>query len=225
MGVSYVPLFTFLIITIFYFYMKPSNSESYLSTGLYFTILIIIQSIINIKSISDKCDGNLSDNMGMALYSTIFPWVFIFGILILVLTLYPGFKSAFSNVIGYYLVYSNANNLLATLMKTDAKQDPNISTTLSRIYGDKAILINKMSPSNFSEFIKVLDPLMKQPVDTEKIKKLESLVVYKDNVGEFCWYLYTAILVISIVEYNITSMKCKKSDIQIDKEIENYNKN
>jgi hypothetical protein len=205
--------------------MKPSNTESYLSTGLYFTILIIIQSIINIKSISDKCDGNLSDNMGMALYSTIFPWLFIFGVLILVLTLYPGFKSAFSNVIGYYLVYSNANNLLATLMKTDANQDPNISTTLSRIYGDKAILINKMSPSNFSEFIKVLGPIMKQPVDLEKIKKLENLVVYKDNVGEFCWYLYTAILVISIVEYNIASMKCKKSDIQIDKEIENYNKN
>lgn len=225
MGVSYVPLLTFLIITIFYFTLiKPNHDQkSYLTTGLYFVCLVIIESIINITAISEKCGGNMNDNMGMALYSTIFPWVLIFGVLMLVLELYPGFKSAFANVIGYYFVYSRANDILANLIPPETKTNPELALTLSKIYGDKAILINKMTPSNFTSFIAMLTPLFRKDKDNGTyINSLKTLVDYKENVGEFCWYLYTAILVISIVEYNIASMKCKKSDKQIDQEIEDY---
>jgi hypothetical protein len=33
----------------------------------------------------------------------------------LILTIYPGFKSAFSDVIGYYWVYGSANKLITEL--------------------------------------------------------------------------------------------------------------
>ena len=204
--------------------IKPDNKEkSFLTTGLYFVCLVIIESIINITSISEKCGGNMNDNLGMALYSTIFPWVLIFGVLMLVLELYPGFKSAFANVIGYYFVYSRANDILVNLIPPQTKTNPEIASTLSKIYGDKAILINKMTPSNFTSFISMLTPLLRTDKDnTTYIESLRLLVNYKENVGEFCWYLYTAILVISIVEYNIASMKCKKSDKQIEQDMEDY---
>jgi hypothetical protein len=45
--------------------------------------------------------------------------------------------------------------------------------------------------------------------ETEEIKnELFNLVVTKDNVGEAMWYLYTGLLLTSIVQLKITSRGC-----------------
>ena len=46
-------------------------------------------------------------------------------------------------------------------------------------------------------------------IDFNKSKeKLLELVVTRDNVGEAMWYIYTAILVSSIVYYNLATKGC-----------------
>ena len=40
-------------------------------------------------------------------------------------------------------------------------------------------------------------------------QKLLNIVVLRDNVGEAMWYIYTAILLTSIVQYNISTRACK----------------
>jgi hypothetical protein len=46
-------------------------------------------------------------------------------------------------------------------------------------------------------------------------QKLLDLVIYRDNIGEALWYIYTGLLLSSIVKYNINNRGCSKSISQI----------
>ena len=83
-----------------------------------------------------------------------------------------------------------------------------------KICGNTAILINQIVPSNFDSYWNILKPLMKETYQTEneetkKIKNdLFELVVTRDNVGESMWYMYTGLLLTSIVQLKITTRGC-----------------
>ena len=144
--------------------------------------------------------------------------------------MFPGFKSAFSNVIGYFAVAQSANNIFAELLEnTDLQeqldQAPNVdpkkktemekaAETIIKICGDSSIIINQMVPENFEEFWSLLTPLMKPENKMETSKhelkeQLLNLVVTKDDIGEAMWFVYTALLLITVINYNITARGCK----------------
>ena len=54
--------------------------------------------------------------MGAAGLLTFIPWTLIFGVVVAIIIIYPGFKSAFSDVIGYFYVAGSANNILTELL-------------------------------------------------------------------------------------------------------------
>ena len=99
---------------------------------------------------------------------TFVPWILIFGVLVLVLTIYPGFKSAFSDVIGYYYVSGTATKLLTELLinqdiEKKMTEDPNMTPekkealektadVIIKICGNTSILINQIVPNNFDVF-------------------------------------------------------------------------
>ena len=194
MANSYLNIVSFLLTTLFYFVaLKPtininilSDPQQYkeylknhnLCLAIYLLLVIIIQFIVNASVITNMCGGNVTENIGSAGLITIFPWLLIFGTVIVILVLYPGFKSAFSDVVGYYFVSFSANKLLTTLLidKDVEKQldnNANISDnekqsirnaadTIIKICGNTSILINQIVPSNFLEYWKILEPLMKE---------------------------------------------------------------
>jgi len=132
MASSYLNIVTFLLTTLFYYMaLKPSLpyssltdptkykayiSNNYLFLAVYILLVILIQFIVNSSIISSNCGGNITENMGAAGVMTFIPWILIFGVLVLILTIFPGFKSAFSDVIGYYYVSSSANDLITKLL-------------------------------------------------------------------------------------------------------------
>ena len=63
--------------------------------------------------------------------------------------------------------------------------------------------------------------LIQENKDIFKQNLLE-LVVLKDNIGEAFWYVYTAILISSIVYYNLASRGCVKSVDQLKSDHEAY---
>ena len=246
MANSYLNIVTFLLTTIFYYMaLKPSLpysqykdkekyksyiSNTYMYLAIYIVLVILIQFMVNSSIISSTCGGNITENMGAAGIMTFLPWILIFGVLVLVLTMYPGFKSAFSDVIGYYYVSSSANKLLTDLLvNTDIEkkmaEDPNMTPdkkaglesaadTIIKICGNTSILINQIVPSNFEQYWNILKPLMKDTYqkdgpETENMQNdLFDLVVTRDNVGEAMWYIYTGLLLTSIVQLKITSRGC-----------------
>jgi hypothetical protein len=244
MDSSFTSIIAFIIMTIFYYMAlkpklkiadlgDPTSMGKYTSTvyqylGIYYIAVVAIQVGINASMITSKCGGSVSKNIGAALLITIIPWILIFGILIAVLIMFPGFKSAFSDVIGYFAVSGSANKVLTELLvdvdlnktidsstqnnPTQNAQLKDAAQAVLKLCGDMSILINQIAPSNFSEYWKMLTPLMKptyqttEPLDLKQ--KLLDIVVLKDNIGEAMWYTYTAILLISITQYAISIRSC-----------------
>jgi len=257
MDISFQSLLFFIIITILYFAFpsigKPKlilsdltndgvTPDFYVKTtkslAFYLCVVVVSQLFLNIGYLMAKCGGSLDKNIGAAALFTFIPWILIFGIMLTILIIFPGFKSAFSDVIGYYVVAGGANDIFASiLMGTDLNemientQDINEKSKLShaaeaivKICGNKSILINQINPDNFLNIWETLKPLMTPgSFENQEIKQqLLDLVVLKDNIGEAFWYVYTAILISSIVYYNLATRGCVKSVEQIKTEHDAY---
>jgi len=256
MAGPYLNVITFLLTTLFYYMsIKPNltydmltNDQQYKSyinnkyvfLAIYFLLVIMIQFMVNTSIITTMCGGNISENLGVAGSYTIFPWLLIFGILLIVLTILPGFKSAFSDVVGYYYVANSANNLLTELLiDKDIQQKIEGDSTLTgenktamesaadailKIVGNSSILINQMVPENFERYWTILKPLMKPGnfENTDSKRRLFDLVVTRDNIGEAMWYIYTGLLLTSIVHLKIVSRGCSNSPKVMEQKYQNF---
>jgi len=246
MDSSYLSLLIFVIITILYYsFIKTSlttsiieDSEQYLQYSsannirmlIYLLLVIVSQFGLNASIISTKCGGSITQNIGSAFILTFIPWIFIFGGVMAILIIFPGFKSAFSNVIGYFAVAGRANNILTELLENteisktiddatvgNTEKNQNLKSAadaIIKLCGNMSILINQIVPSNFTEYWTMLIPLMKDKyrasVPVELKQELLNTVVLRDNIGEALWYIYTAVLLISVVQYKIASTDCNK---------------
>jgi hypothetical protein len=246
MDISYISLILFVIITLLYSFSAPIIGKPELiyskdgtldlltyysdcipKLGIYLLLVVVTQFGLNIAYLIDKCKGNIGKNIGAAALFTFVPWVLIFGIMIAVIVIFPGFKMVFSDVIGYFVVSGSANDLLSRILidtdvniaigkeeNADKKNDLMLAAeAIMKICGNKSILINQIYPDNFESIWNVLKPLLKSPETFNDIKikqELLDIVVLRDNVGEALWYIYTAILVSSIVYYNLATRGCVK---------------
>ena len=260
MANSYLNILTFLLTTlVYYLAFKPSlkyhdmmNSDNYnkylnnnkLYLAVYFFAILVIQFIVNAYVITQTCGGNITQNMGASGTFTFIPWTLIVGVVIVVLSVYPGFKSAFSDVVGYFYVSGSANKLLTELLvnkdiqkniDADSNSTPEQKAAMQqaadmiiKICGNTSILINQIVPSNFVEYWNILRPLMKpqyqtdNPQTDEKRNELFELVVTRDNVGEAMWYIYTGFLITSIVQLKIATRGCITNPEQMAKNYQKY---
>jgi hypothetical protein len=263
MEITYLSILIFVITTIVYYifpfigklqltldFLKDESTikEFYLSNwirlAIYFGLIVLSQYILNAIFIVNSCGGDTVSNFTNAFLITFMPWIFIFGIMILMLIIFPGFKSAFSDIIGYFIVAKSANDLLSQIL-VDKQVDNTLSEMTSsastdklrssaesimKLYTNKAILINQIVPENFMETWETLTPLMKPGIETntDLKSKLLDIVVMRDNIGEACWYLYTAIVIISFTSYKMSSHDCLQNiwdvEEQSKKRQSEYNK-
>ena len=272
MASSYLNIITFLLTTLFYYMaLKPNytyemsidlnknkqyTTNSYMYLAIYFLLVMVIQFMVNASIITSTCGGSITENLGSSGVFTFIPWTLIFGVIAVILTIYPGFKSAFSDVIGYYWVYGSANKVITELLinrdvekslkeslptETNTPLPPvgqkggaiskqqveEAADTIVKICGNTSVLINQIVPSNFNEYWRILTPLMKEkyqndgPEATQKKKELFELVVTRDNVGEAMWYIYTGLLLTSLVQLKMTTQGCSSNPQTMEK---NYQK-
>jgi hypothetical protein len=261
---SFANIFAFFLTTGFYYIgLKPTltydiiMSEpdkeghsayiSYIKNGnvfiiIYFLLTVIIQFIVNTSIITSNCGGSVTENLGAAALYTFIPWIFIFGILMMVIIINPGFKSVFSDVIGYFFVSYSANKIITDLLidrdlqnnlkNVEASQEQkeslqNAADAIIKICGNVSILINQIVPSNFKQYLKELEPLMKDKYknspEGESIKKeLFDLIVTRDNIGEVLWYVYTGILLTSIVQLQITTRGCVNNQATMEQNYKTF---
>jgi len=253
---SIANMLVFLIITLVYYLKKPSISlddvsdptkmETYASSaykflGLYFLMVVAFQWAMNVGVIASACGGNVSENIGAAGLYTVIPWTLIFGIVIITIVVFPGFKSAFADVFGYYYVSSSANTLLTELLvdkdvdqsidKGDAANKKGLQDAadmIVKICGNMSILINQIVPTNFDSYWDILDPLMKPKYQHNSVaalplkKELFDLVVTRDSVGETMWYVYTGVLLSLIVQMKLATRTCSISPATMEKNYQAY---
>uniref|UniRef100_A0A6C0H5I7 Uncharacterized protein n=1 Tax=viral metagenome TaxID=1070528 RepID=A0A6C0H5I7_9ZZZZ len=245
MDTTWISMIIILIITyIYYSFIKkkpnPNDSKFFNLTSniIYFFAILISQIIINSIYLMNKCGMNAGKSFGIGFIITLVPWTLIFGILLIVLMAFPSLKSCFSNVIGYFWVSTRANNLLSKLLmdskinqeiessglsESNKQEYQKVAETLIKIAGNKSIIINEINPFNFEELWNVFTPLIKPNMNTpENKQELFDLVYEKDNWGESMWYIYTSLLVISIVSYQLSVRGCVKDISTMKQEHDEY---
>lgn len=269
---SYLNIVAFLIsTTIYYFALKPQITyadiqkgmddkgkspymnyvqDTYVFTVIYFLLVTITQFMINVTVITGQCGGSVKENIGASAVYTFFPWIFIFGVMVVVLIINPGFKSVFSDIIGYYYVSYSANKIITTLLidkdiqkelnntkityeEKDAIQ--NAADAIIKICGNSSILINQIVPSNFDQYMKELQPLIKDKYkhinnlgsdeSMSLYEDLFNLVATRDNIGEAFWYMYVGILLIAIVNLQIVTRGCINNQSTMEQNYKTYLEN
>ena len=253
---SIANMLVFLIITLLYYLKKPTISlddvtdptktETYANSaykflGLYFLMVVAFQWAMNAGVIASSCGGSISENIGAAGLYTIIPWTLIFGMVIITIVVFPGFKSAFADVFGYYFVSSSANTLLTELLVdkdvdqtiekgdvTNKKELQDAADMIVKICGNMSILINQIVPTNFESYWNILDPLMKPKYQHNSVaglplkKELFDLVVTRDSIGETMWYVYTGILLSLIVQMKLATRSCSINPATMEKNYQAY---
>jgi len=227
-------------------------TNTYTATGILLVLIIIIQVVFNTIGYQAKCQGSFLKNFGTVFSATFIPWFIIMGSVMISLIVFPGFKGAFSNVFGYYAVANSSNDILVTLLgssDTDAKinelsaddsapgesEDETktklmlASDAVLKIVGNTSLMVNQITPSNFIDFWNMLTPIMKDEYkdpssQTELKTKLLENVVLKDNIGEACWYIYTMVLLITVVKTNMAELTCGTSVADIRERTDKFNK-
>jgi hypothetical protein len=253
MDLTYLSIISFILITVVY-YAVPSigkmsatlkmftsaeemeifNRESNIRLAIYLAVVLLSQFVINTTFVINACGGSSASNYGSAFLITFLPWIFIFGVMLIALIVYPGFKGAFSDIVGYFVVSNNANTLLSQILMSDTTaqtaidgiSDATVKSDLMRaaesiikLVGNKAILINQITPTNFITTWDTLKQLMKPTMyENEEMKSgLLDLAVKRENIGEALWYIYTGLLIISYTSYKITSASCPPDMNQVIK--------
>tara|TARA_A100001011_G_C14302139_1_gene841303 strand:+ start:2282 stop:3061 length:780 start_codon:yes stop_codon:yes gene_type:complete len=242
----------FIFISLIYFLLRlfvsdkfsnrnEVNMVKWIFLGVYLLIIISLQ-IVETNNYMTKLCGR--ESLDKAILYTIIPNVLIFGLLIMVLIAFPGWKSPFSNTLGYVLASaSGIKKHFDTLLKSGLNNE-----LMKKIIEDKSIIVNEMTPRNFDTFLSQMnnngllmvsfDELRdyekrskssedsEQLTDTERIyldaySGLYGAVVLKDVIAEAMWYILSGALVITMTKNAVAELECEKSTEQMKKEYEN----
>ncbi len=199
-----------------------------LFTIFYFVLVIMSQMFINMKVTQSICGDEIQTSTAMS--ATIIPNVIILGVVYIMLVLVPGWKSPFANTFGYFAAnIGGIRDVLNTLTNTNFEEKGEGSIVLKQnqinifksIYKDPSQLINNITPENFHKFLKTMRNIKyfkpSNEVNDRNVKKLYSLVVIKDLVSQFIWYMLAGYLVITTTYDSLINMKCQSSEARLKK--------
>lgn len=232
-------VFTFFLITLFYFIAKYLTPDSMSTMLIIIYIIAIVSTQISINTALAKSICNNTQSMNVGVLATVFPMLFIFGLLQLMLTIFPGWIEPFSNTFGYGMTKLNGlHDLMKRLIKEPANTNEKTINAINSIYNDPSIFINQFSYAEQEEFNKTWNnsfsngngifiksagtapiyPANGSPV-YEEFKKMVKL---KDIVGTFIWYILVGVIVTSKSYNYIISQPCSLNATVSQKAVDNY---
>jgi hypothetical protein len=223
----------FAIITTPYFLFKgylmdsqgpdSDSSVSAAATLGYIIVAVLMQIFFNISNAQAICNGSAQNLFSVLMY-TFIPNFLILGSVIALTSAFPGWLSPFSNTFGYFFISclglsKTFNSLLA--QKSDRNK------LLNDICEDQSLVINEMTPDNFSLFMESLAKKAKDGTSVLNAKykdlpgysSLYKLVVIKNLIAEYIWYMLAGCLVISVSSHSIANIQCEYSTEEMKKTV------
>ena len=125
----------------------------------------------------------------------------VFGIINILLFIFPGWLRPFSNTIGYLFVkFTGGEEIIDKLFeKPNSNGEDKINSILSKILENKMLVINEITETNFDQFTDKMITAKVMNNDNDNITKLRDMIYRKNIIAESIWYILTGILVIAIV--------------------------
>ena len=222
-------IFAFFIITLIFTIIKYSIPDNMLTliNIIYIGTLLAVQISINSSLAKTICNNPQSTTSGVV--ATIFPMLFIFGLLQMLLTIFPGWLEPFSNTFGYAVAkIGGAESVVRDVLKTDATGE--ISKAINNIYNDPSIFLNQFNDDSEEDFnakwSKSKDLFLPvATIGTPKYNSFRSMVKLKDLVAQFIWYMLAGILVTSRSYNYIINQPCALSPAVAEQIASDYTKN
>ena len=225
-------IFAFFIITLIFTIIKYSIPDTMLTliNIIYIGTLLAVQITINSSLAKTICNNPQSTSSGVV--ATIFPMLFIFGLLQLLLTIFPGWLEPFSNTFGYAIAkIGGAESVVREVLKGNASGSGDISKAISNIYNDPSIFLNQFNYNDEEDFKtkwnKSRDLFIPRAVATTSTEYINfrNMVKLKDLVSQFVWYMLAGILVTSRSYNYIINQPCALSPDVAEKIAADYAKN
>ena len=151
-------VFTFFLITLFYFIAKYKTPDSMATMLNIIYIIAIVSTQISINTALAKSVCNNTESMNVGVLSTIFPMLFIFGLLQMLLGIFPGWIEPFSNTFGYGITkLVGLHDLIKRLIKPvpnngNGNNNNKLIDAVNSIYNDPSIFINQFNYDEKDEF-------------------------------------------------------------------------
>ena len=182
----------------------------------YLLITIIIQWQLNSIIARDNC--NNTEQFTTTFIATFLPWVGIFFTINVLLLIFPGWKSPFSNTLGYLIAYlGGIKSAFVKMLKTPESIDKSnvgdkaLLKSIEYIYSDTSTIVNELNTLNFEDSMNRLKPLFNDEAinDPSMQKDLFKFIVMKDTIGELVWLLLSGIMAINVANIYIINAECE----------------
>ena len=244
------PLIFFFILTTIYAILRYNTSKinlneiniaikdtNFVWTIIYILLLVLGNYFINLNITTVICGATQWTN---TLIITLVPWLLIFGLIVLLLLILPGWLSPFSNTLGYGIAkMMGLDSIMNEILKPKALIDDGktqeatgseriISENLQMIYSDRSLLLNEITQDNFAVFWKnmslggLLTAKAKDAATPQLRNALYNFVTLKNIVAEYIWYLLTGALVTSVGYNYIVNSSCTRSVAQMEATHQSY---
>jgi hypothetical protein len=243
-------VFTFFLITLFYFIAKYKTPDSMATMLNIIYIIAIVSTQISINTALAKSVCNNTESMNVGILSTIFPMLFIFGLLQMLLGYFPGWIEPFSNTFGYGITkLVGLHDLIKRLIvpaPNNGSGNNKLIEAVNSIYNDPSIFINQFNYGEENEFNRTWNnsysgskgifvasagpaPTVNQDGTTTPGSKLyqefREMVKLKDIVGTFVWYILVGVIMTSKSYNYIISQPCSLNAAVAQKAVNSYIKN
>jgi hypothetical protein len=235
----------FVVVTSLYFILKYVTStkkgmspdektkNQRIWAAAYMLFLMSGQFFLNLKMTYALCGSN---QWGTTFYMTFLPWVLIFGVINIILMIFPGWLSPFANTIGYGVTrLAGLSDLMGKIFRFKRKgevsqENEQTAELLGKIYADKSLLINEITPDTIDDFWKNMWPLFRESAqtggpegtDNPLKERLGNLVILKELVATFCWYILSGMLVTGVSYNYVMGAGCSRTAAEIKKRHEKF---
>ena len=209
-------------------------------------IFQIMASIFGYKNYAITSTGNenidISSKVPQIILYTIIPWIVMFGSLVALLQIFPGWKLPFANTFGYLIVKLLGIKKLATKLiisydevgnslepDTDDDNFNRAIRTVKPIIQDPSMILNEISSDNFDNFWKTMeDGKILRSEENYKItynkpreearSTLEKFINIKENISEYVWYILAGTFIASYVQRIVTNIDPPITNDQLKQE-------
>jgi hypothetical protein len=215
-----------------YFNGKNGGGKNAASAKAFFFIYVLAVFIgeffINLNLTSALCGA---PQWSTAMIVTGMPWILMFGTVVVLLNMFPGWLSPFSNTIGYGVAKLSGlgqvlDSIFAPNPKAKTAANEAMDEALTHIYSDRSLLVNEITLTNFDFFWDKMKGVFQTGVfaNTDLKMQLWNMIWLKDVVGRLIWYLLTGATIVSVSYNYLVSSGCSLSVQEMDKRHDEYQK-
>ena len=231
----FLPIHLIVIALFFIFRFKNQSISSYspdmmlpvkgsLPKYVIIPVLLIImfgiQGFSNKQHLFSRCNVDMSQTAFMTSAIVI---ILIFGTIITLIESIPILKKPFDNTFGYFLCGINTQVIRTVINKVYVpKIRSGEANVLETILNDEGLMLNTVTPENFQmKLLPLKIPNTNRANDA--VTKYYNLVLKKDLIGSFAWYVLVACLAVLINIESMNNIKCKKTNEDIIKNLSSIN--